>query len=198
MKEKSKKGMVTLILLIIVVLAIAIYFGVTYFLDRNIERLEKELEDAKNSIVYVEEENVNTSIAKFNTQIMDNGLNTPIGDNSIQKDGTNYVAAISSEGIYFYIKPVEYTGDLEKDISKDLSVFYRPESEEKALEYVKYLIKANNDTISDEVIESMISNAEGRSKEGFAVNENNGLLLSFDEDEEYKYYIVTRRYKTEE
>lgn len=198
MKEKSKKGMVTLILLIIVVLGIAIYFGVTYFLDRNIERLEKELEDAKNSIVYVEEENVNTSIAKFNTQIMDNGLNTPIGDNSIQKDGTNYVAAISSEGIYFYIKPVEYTGDLEKDISKDLSVFYRPESEEKALEYVKYLIKANNDTISDEVIESMISNAEGRSKEGFAVNENNGLLLSFDEDEEYKYYIVTRRYKTEE
>ena len=197
MKEKSKKGMVTLILLIIVVLGIAIYFGVTYFLDRNIERLEKELEDAKNSIVYVEEENVNTSIAKFNTQIMDNGLNTPIGDNSIQKDGTNYVAAISSEGIYFYIKPVEYTGDLEKDISKDLSVFYRPESEEKALEYVKYLIKANNDTISDEVIESMISNAEGRSKEGFAVNENNGLLLSFDEDEEYKYYIVTRRYKTE-
>lgn len=198
MKEKSKKGMLTLILLIIVVLAIAIYFGVTYFLDRNIERLEKELEDAKNSTVYVEEENVNTSIAKFNTQIMDNGLNTPIGDNSIQKDGTNYVAAISSEGIYFYIKPVEYTGDLEKDISKDLSVFYRPESEEKALEYVKYLIKANNDTISDEVIESMISNAEGRSKEGFAVNENNGLLLSFDEDEEYKYYIVTRRYKTEE
>ena len=198
MKEKSKKGMVTLILLIIVVLGIAIYFGVTYFLDRNIERLEKELEDAKNSIVYVEEENVNTSIAKFNTQIMDNGLNTPIGDNSIQKDGTNYVAAISSEGIYFYIKPVEYTGDIEKDISKDLSVFYRPESEEKALEYVKYLIKANNDTISDEEIQSMISNAEGRSKEGFAVNENNGLLLSFDEDEEYKYYIVTRRYKTEE
>ena len=198
MKEKSKKGMVILILLIIVVLAVAIYFGVTYFLDRNIERLEKELEDAKNSIVYVEEENVNTSIAKFNTQIMDNGLNTPIGDNSIQKDGTNYVAAISSEGIYFYIKPVEYTGDIEKDISKDLSVFYRPESEEKALEYVKYLIKANNDTISDEEIQSMISNAEGRSKEGFAVNENNGLLLSFDEDEEYKYYIVTRRYKTEE
>lgn len=198
MKGKSKKVLVILILVIIVALAVAIYFGITYLLDKNIKRLEKELEEAKNSIVYVEEENVNTSIAKFNTQIMDNGLNTPIGDNSIQKDGANYIAAISSEGIYFYIKPIEYTEDWEKDISKDLSVFYRPESEEKAIEYVKYLIKANNDKISDDVIESMISNAEEKSKEGFAVDENNGLLLSFDEDEEYKYYIVTRKYKVEE
>lgn len=192
----KKNKIIIIVCIVLVILAVGAYFGIKYFLDKDIEAQQKELEEMKANIVYSEEENVKTSIAKFNTQIMDNGLNTPIYDNNLTVEDGNYFYAIA-EGIYFYITPVIYSGDQENDITQDMAIFYpvETENEENVLQYVRYLIKANNENLTDDEINDLIEKSKTLAKEGLAASENNGLLLSYDEAEDNKYYIVTRNYE---
>ena len=63
---------------------------------------KKELEDAKNDLEetykkygWVEKETVNTILAKFNTEIMDGGLNTPASDDYMVVDNGKYWFALT-------------------------------------------------------------------------------------------------------
>lgn len=192
--NKKKTGIIVTI--IVIILAVGIYFGVRYFLDKDIERQQRELEEAKNNVVYSQQENVKTSIAKFNTQIMDNGLGTPIYDDNLVIEEGNYFYSIV-EGVYFYVTPVQFSENQEVDITQDMAVFYPVDTadEEKAMQYVKFLIKANNESLTDEQINDLIEKSKTLAQDNLAANENNGLLLSYDEQDNHKYYIVTRNYE---
>lgn len=192
---KNKQG---IILIVIVVLSASIFFGTKYFLNKDLEKQKNELEQIKNSIVYSEEENVYISVAKFNTEIMDNGMQYPLREDSLVKQDETYYYGVY-EDICFYLTPVEYTGDLEKDITQDMAIYYPKETtnEEIAKKYIKNLIKANNQDLSDEDIERLITKSEELSKEEKAADENNGIFISYDENDESKFYIVSRKYKTE-
>ena len=72
---------------------------------------KKELEDAKNDLEetykkygWVEKETVNTILAKFNTEIMDGGLNTPASDDYmvvfIHKNQNEQLDITLKRGVY--------------------------------------------------------------------------------------------------
>ena len=75
---------------------------------------KKELEDAKNDLEetykkygWVEKETVNTILAKFNTEIMDSGLNTPASDDYMVVDNGKYWFALSDD-VAFYLKQLNH------------------------------------------------------------------------------------------
>lgn len=195
---KKKERIITIICVIAVLVSVGGYFGIKYFLDKDIERQQKELEEVKNNIVYSEEESINISVAKFNTEILDNGMQYPLSDDYLLNQDENYYYGIYDD-ISFYATPIKYTGNKEKDITKDMAIYYPKDSknEEMAQTFIKHLIKANNNKLSDEEITSLIKKSESLAKEGKAADENNGIFISYNEDNDNKFYIVTRHYKTD-
>ena len=132
---------------------------------------KKELEDAKNDLEetykkygWVEKETVNTILAKFNTEIMDGGLNTPASDDYMVVDNGKYWFALTDD-VAFYLKPVESSGNKEKDIL-DMSAIYMDNDkydETTAIKYTKLLIKANNEEITDSEIDELLKEAKEKS-----------------------------------
>ena len=194
MKKNNK--IIMIICIVLIALSIAIYFGTKYFLNKDLEKQQKELEEIKNNIIYSEKETVKLSIAKFNTEIMDNGLNYPVSDDYLAEENGNYFYGIFDD-ISFYNTPIKFTGNQDEDITKDMAIYYPVDSknEEKAQQYVKYLIKSNNNELNEDKITSLIKESETLSKKEQAADGNNGLFISYDELDGYKYYIVTRNYK---
>ena len=109
---------------------------------------KKELEDAKNDLEetykkygWVEKETVNTILAKFNTEIMDGGLNTPASDDYMVVDNGKYWFALTDD-VAFYLKPVESSGNKEKDILNMSAIYMDNDKydEATAIKYAKLLI----------------------------------------------------------
>jgi len=192
MKEKK----IGIICLVVAILAVGGYFGVRYFLDKDLEKEQDKLEQLEKDTVYLEKESVQTTIAKFNTEIMDNGMEYPVSDDYLTEENGVYFYGVY-EDIGFYAVPVSYTGDTNVDITKDTAVFCEigSKNEEKAMEYVRRLIKANNPNLSDSEIVSLMEKSEELAKDETAVDENNGLFISYDEVDGNRYYIVTRNMK---
>ena len=63
----GKKKIITIVCIIIIILAIGVYFAVDYFLDKDLEKQEQELQETIDEYGTVNEENVVTLVAKFNT-----------------------------------------------------------------------------------------------------------------------------------
>ena len=84
---------------------------------KELEDAKKDLEETYKKYGWVEKETVNTILAKFNTEIMDGGLNTPASDDYMVVDNGKYWFALTDD-VAFYLKPVESSGNKEKDISK--------------------------------------------------------------------------------
>jgi len=77
--NKSNK-IIIIISLIVIFFSISGYFGIKYYLKKDLERTKSNLEETIEKYGYIEKENVLTLISKFNTEIMDNGLEFPASD----------------------------------------------------------------------------------------------------------------------
>lgn len=184
---KKKEIIITII---IIVVCAAVYFGVRFFLD-------KDLEDQISQIAVVEHENVATSVAKFNTQILDSGMEVPVYQDSVTIQNDTYYFPLY-EDVVFYVKPVNYTGNQEEDISSDVGIFYDADSKNEGLgkEYLKRLIKANKDTLTDEEIANLMSEAQTAAQEDKAVDKNIGIVLRyFAGDNGFNEFLIARKYK---
>lgn len=141
-------------------------------------------------------------IAKFNTEIMDNGLNTPAYDDYLTVEDGSYQFGIT-ENISYYLQPVKFTGDKEKDILNMSALYFHKDNynEEEAIKYVRCLIKSNNYDLTEEEINDLIINAKEKSikkgKEGRKETANNGkgISVGFLEYENNYIYQVIRLYK---
>lgn len=196
---KKKDIIILSVCVIIIILSLGVCLGIKYYTNKDLERLNKETEKIKESITYAEEENVNTFIEKFNTEILKNGIDYPLRDNYLDKNNNTYYYAVYQD-IGFWTKPVSYTGNLEDDIIKDSSIYFpiNTQYEEMAINFVKYLIKVNNPTLTYNKIMELIEEAKKLSNENQNVDGGNGILIRYSESSNNKYYIVTRRYKNSE
>ncbi len=93
-----------------------------------------------------------------------------------------------------YVKPVDFSGNKDKDIANIMTIQYSKNSKNSdvAINYVKALLKANNDKLTDSDIDYLMSEAKNNKK-----NSNNGMgiSVSFVENDEIIEYQVIRLYK---
>jgi len=150
---KTRDKVIILVCVFVCTLAIGGYIGTKYFLDKDIENSKKELEQVKKKYGSVEKESVATTVAKFNTQVMEktNWKLLPVSDSNMVKHEKNYWFPIM-EDISLVVMPDKYTGDKAKDISKRCMIHFPKDSKykEQAMEYFKYLIFANNEKITED------------------------------------------------
>lgn len=185
-----KKTILTILLCGVMVL------GITGCGKDEMKNAEKDLQETQEKYGWVEKETVNTILAKFNTGIMDGGLNTPASDDYMVIENDLYWFALT-DNISYYLKPVEFSGNKENDIL-DMSALYLKKdnyNEDTALKYVKLLIKANNEEITDSEIENLIKEAKEKSSSKESANNGKGISVGLLETDNHYEYQVVRLYK---
>ena len=160
------------------------------------EDAKNDLEETYKKYGWVEKETVNTILAKFNTEIMDGGLNTPASDDYMVVDNGKYWFALTDD-VAFYLKPVESSGNKEKDIL-DMSAIYMDNDkydETTAIKYTKLLIKANNEEITDSEIDELLKEAKEKSSAKETANNGKGISVGISNANDHYEYQVIRLYK---
>ncbi len=191
----KKDKIIIIICIIIIAVLIGGYFVVKYFLDKDIQKQEKELQETINKYGTVEKENVNLVVSKFNTEIMDSGMEYPASDEYLVIEDGKYWYGMFDD-ISCYIIPVEFTGDKEKDIVEVIAMYVPKESQnrEMAMEYLRNLIKANNSELTDEEVSYLIEEAERQMPDKLKANNGKGISVGIVEGGDHYEYQVTRLY----
>lgn len=192
-----KKSKIAIIILIIIfVLLVGAYFGVSYFFDKESENQEQQLQESGEALGIVNEENVATLVAKFNTEVMENGPQYPASEDYFAVENGVYWYGLY-EDIYLYVEPVNYTGNKEADIVDMMAIHFPKNSEHEdiALELAKNLVKINNSELTDEEIEQLIVQAQEVSKDKRVANNGKGITVALAENETNYEYQVVRLYE---
>ena len=192
-----KKSKIAIIILVIIfVLLVGAYFGVSYFFDKESENQEQQLQESGEALGIVNEENVATLVAKFNTEVMENGPQYPASEEYFAVENGIYWYGLY-EDIYLYVEPVNYTGNKEADIVDMMSIHFPKNSEHEdiALELAKNLVKINNSELTDEEIEQLIAQAQEVSKDKRVANNGKGITVALAENETNYEYQVVRIYE---
>ncbi len=169
-------------------------FGLTGCGNDKVE--EQQPQEQVQESGYVEKETAEGLVAKFNTQVVDNSSLNPASNEYLTTYEDTYWYGLIT-GIYLIVYPVEYTGDLTRDIV-DYMVLYvekNSEYESNVNEYMKYLIKANNPAIATEEVNDLMTEAKDSASSGKTVNNGKGIDIGYVEDGETYQYQVIRLYK---
>ena len=192
-----KRGNIIIIISLIVILAsVGAYLGVKCYLDRDLENQKKELQDTIEKYGYVEKENVVTSVAKFNTEIMDNKIGNPASDEYMVAQDNLYWYELLDD-VFLYVKPEIFTENRESDITGIMAIYYSKniEDETVALNYVKALIKSNNEELVDSDIDYLMTEATKLSTDKKTSNNGKGISVGYIDYGDKIEYQVIRLYK---
>ncbi len=173
-----------------------ICFGLVGCGQDNIEQENQKPQDQVQEYGYVEEETVEVLVAKFNTQVVDNSYLNPASDDYLTIYEDEYWYGLIT-GVYLIVYPKEFTNDMTKEVV-DYMVLYvekNSEYETMATEYMEYLIKANNQDITTEEVNSLITEAKAAASSGKTVNNGKGIDVGFIDNEDNYQYQVIRLYK---
>lgn len=157
---------------------------------------EKDLQETTNKYGFVEKETVEVLVAKFNTEVMDNnGKLNPASDDYLTIDNNQYWYGLI-EGIYLVVTPTEFNNDKTKDIVDNMTIYVQKGSkyEEDVVNYVKHLLKANNDKFTADEINSLIDDAKQKVNKEKA-NNGKGISLGYNDNSDNYQYLVKRLYK---
>lgn len=192
----DKKKVITICGVIFVIVFVAVCFAIVQFSKQDVENAQKDLEEAYEKYGTVEKEIVNVLVAKLNTEIMDNGINTPASDElMVAQDGLYWYGL--TDDVSIYVKPVEFSNDNKKDIAEISAIYMDKEkyNEETAIKYAKLLIKANNESLTEDEIDTLIKDAKASSKDEEFANNGKGISMAILESDSHYEYQVKRLYK---
>ena len=173
----KKNKVIIIISLIVILLAVGGYFGVKNYLNKDLENQKQELQETIKKYGYVEKENVTISVAKFNTEVMDNKIGNPASDEYMVVQDNLYWYGLLDD-VSLYIKPETFTENKDNDITATMAIHYSKniENETIVVNYVKALIKA-------------LSNDKKTSNNG------KGISVGYVDNGEKIEYQVIRLYK---
>ena len=184
-----KKSVIVVLVVVLVVVIGSV--GVKIYLDKDIDKQKENLEDTINKYGVVTEVTVEESVAKFNTLVMGKNIGNVASDDYFTVDNNLYWYGLIDD-VYMYVKPVDFSGN--KDITNIITIQYSKNSKNSdvAINYVKALLKANNDKLTNSDIDYLMSEAKNSKK-----NSNNGMgiSVSFVENDEREEYQIIRLYK---
>lgn len=192
----DKKKVITICGVIFVIVFVAVCFAIVQFSKQDVENAKKDLQATIEKYGTVEKEIVNILIAKLNTEIMDNGINTPASDElMVAQDGLYWYGL--TDDVSIYVKPVEFSNDNKKDIAEISAIYMNKEkyNEETAIKYAKLLIKANNEELTEDEIDTLIKDAKALSKDEEFANNGKGISVAILESDSHYEYQVKRLYK---
>ena len=193
----KRSNVIIIICIVIILVSVGGYFAVKYFLSKDLEKQEQELQATIERYGTVNQETVDTLVAKFNTQVMDN-------DSSLNPASTDYLTIDDNkywygliEGIYLVVVPREFNNNPTNEIVDYMFLFVDKGSqyEADAEEYAKYLIKANNENIKDEEIDTLLEEAKQLSTSKETSNNGKGISIGYIENEDNFQYQVIRLYE---
>lgn len=161
----------------------------------NVDDAKKDLDGAYEKYGFVEKETVDTLVAKFNTEVVDNALNPASTDYLTEDNGQYWYGLI--EGLYLVVVPEKYTGDKTKDIVDYMLIYAYKNSkyEDDAVLYAKYLIKANYNEATDNEIALLLEKSKTESISGKTAYNGKGISVGYLDKEDYYQYQVLRFYK---
>ena len=182
--------------LLLCLLVCCIFWGFAGCGESELEKAQDDLQKTHEKYGWVEEETVDVLVGKFNAQIVDNSSLNPASDDFLTVGENQYWYGLI-EGIYLVVEPEEFKNDKTTEIVDYmiLSVDKSSQYADDALEYVKYLIKANNNEITDEEIYTLIANSKELSSSKTSANNGKGISVGYIEDDENYEYQVIRLYK---
>lgn len=139
-----------------------------------------------------------STVSKFNTEIKEHGSEglNPATDNYLTIENEEYWYGLIT-GTYLFIKPIEFTGNQDNDVANFMVIYYYKDGydENIALEYLKHLIKANNNTLTEDEIKNLIEEAKTLSVDDKTANNGKGISVGIVEKEDHYEYQVIRWYK---
>lgn len=188
----KKNKVLIIILIIVIIVSVGGYFTVKYFMNKDIENLEQELQETKELLGEVDEENVTDLVAKFNTEIMESRMEFPASEDYFTTYNNQYWYGMYDD-INLVIIPEEFTGDMDKDIVNTMLIRIPKESEneEMASDYFENLIRANNNEITDEDVSYLIEEANIQKANGLNANNGKGIYVGVIEgDDHYEYQVI--------
>ena len=151
---------------------------------------------SQNEYGSVERENVETLVAKFNTEVMDNSspndssLNPAMDDYLTEVDDRYWYGLI--DGIFLVVVPEKYTGDKTADIVDYMIIHVEKSSkyESDAVSYAKHLIKANRNDATESEIATLLEEAKDKAPTGKMAFNGNGISVGYlDDDDIYQYQV---------
>lgn len=178
---------------VLILLSIGIFVGVKIYLDKDLDKQKENLNNTIEKYGTVEKETIEVSIAKFNTEVMDNNIGDPAIYDYMVEDNNLYWFALL-DGVNLYVKSDDYTGNKDKDIT-DMMVIQYSDNEEIALKYVKALIKSNNDALTDADVDYLMKEAKTLANDKKKANNGKGISVGFVKNEEVTEYQIIRLYK---
>lgn len=142
----------------------------------------------------VEKENVEVLVAKFNTEVKDNSTLNPASTDYLTEDNGEYWYGLI-DGIYLVVVPEKYIGDKTEIVNYTL-LYVNKSSKyvSDASSYIKYLIKANNQEITEAEISTLISEVKEKVNSGKTANNGKGISLSYTESDDVYQYQILRLY----
>lgn len=192
----DKKKVMTICGVIFVVVVIVVCIAIVQFAKQDVENAKNELQATIEKYGTVEKEIVNILVAKLNTEIMDNGINTPASDElMVAQDGLYWYGL--TDDVSLYVKPVEFSNDNKKDIAEISAIYMSKDvyDEQIAIKYAKLLIKANNEELTEDEIDTLIKDAKAGSNDNEFANNGKGISVAILESDNHYEYQVKRLYK---
>lgn len=185
-----KKTILTILVCIVIAL------GLTACGKSDLEEAKKDLAKTQEKYGYVEKETVDVLVAKFNTEVADNSTLNKASIDYLTESNNQYWYGLI-EGISLVVVPEKYTNDKTTEIVNYmlLQVDKNSKYEKDANTYIKYLIKANNNQITDSEIDTLIQDAKTKNNSGKISNNGKGISIGYTENDEKYQYQVLRLYK---
>ena len=177
----------------LILLSIGIFVGVKIYLDKDLDKQKENLNNTIEKYGTVEKETIQVSISKFNTEVMDNNIGDPASYDYMTQDNNLYWFGLL-DNVSLYVKPNAYTGNKDKDIT-DMMVIQYSDNETVALNYVKALIKSNNESLTDSDVDYLMKEAKSLSKDKKNANNGKGISVAFVKSGKITEYQIIRLYK---
>lgn len=155
---------------------------------------KNDLQESVEKYGAVEKENVEVLVAKFNTEVKDNSTLNPASTDYLTEDNGEYWYGLI-DGIYLVVVPEKYIEDKTEIVNYTL-LYVNKSSKyvSDASSYIKYLIKANNQEITEAEISTLISEVKEKVNSGKTANNGKGISLSYTESDDAYQYQVLRLY----
>lgn len=144
----------------------------------------------------VETESVATLVAKFNARVLENGSLNPASDDYRTISEQRYWYGLVT-GISLVVVPKEFQNDTQNEIVDYMVLYVEKDNENEAMvpDYLKALIQANNDAITDDEVEKLLTEAKSKSSTGETSNNGKGISIGYIENDDNDQYQVIRLYE---
>ena len=170
--------------------------GLTGCGKSSVEDAKKDLQESQEKYGSVEKETTNILVAKFNTEVVDNSTLNPASNDYLTKNNNQYWYGLV-DGVSLVVVPEKYTGDEATDNVDYMLIYVDKTSKygDDALEYAKYLIKANYNEATEDEINTLLEKAKTKSATGKTAYNGKGISVGYLDNNDYYQYQVLRFYK---